>query len=200
MTVAEAISVQADYGIRGPDFETVLVGPATGEIHDADRFIRFEGWSNGFPNWDLYRTVYAGDTHLRERLFCFCVGFAVAFGMEDGVSRKVYSDELAYAAGRDAYAALVTKDWEFTPAQVAEALGVDTKTYRKFRHRVYNRLIASLDEYWIRMQVAIRQVYMVNRRLDAPTPPPKYSEGRAFGELDLSGDGNFRAMPRGSGC
>jgi hypothetical protein len=198
VTVAEAIKVQGDYGLRGPDFETVLVGAVTGEIGDADRMVRFE-WRNGFPNWDLYRTAYAGDTHLRERLFCFCVGFAIAYGQEDGVSRKVYSDELGYAAGRDAYTALVEKRWEFTPQQVADALGVDPKTYRKFRGKVYNRLIASVDEYWIRMQVAIRQVYMVNRNLSAPTPAPRYSDGRGFGEMDLSGDGNFRAMPRGSG-
>jgi hypothetical protein len=149
----------------------------------------------------MYRTCHAGDTHLQERLFCFCVGFAIAYGQEGGVSRRVASDELGYAAGRDVYNRLVSKEWEFSATEVATALGVDPKTYRKLRNGTYARLVASLDEYWIRMQVAIRQVFIVNRRLSAPKPAVQLSDGRGFGhEMDLVGDGCFRAMPHGSGC
>src|SRR5690606_16750213 len=56
-----------DYDLRGLDFETYLVGPVTDKIIDADRLVR-QRVSNGFPNWALYRCVYAGDTHLLPML------------------------------------------------------------------------------------------------------------------------------------
>jgi hypothetical protein len=47
----------------------------------------------------------------------------------------------------------------------ADALGVHHKTYRCLRDTVYARLRASMDEYWIRMQVAIRQVAIRERNI-----------------------------------
>lgn len=197
---AQTTKGQGDWDVRGPDFETILVGASIPPIHDADRMVHID-WNNGFPNWALYRTVCAGDTHLSDALFCFCVGFAIAYGQEGGVSRKGISDEVGYAAGRDAYHWLLNREWEFRASEVASALGVAPATYRKLRGGAAARLNESLKEYWVRMQVAIRQVYIVNRQLFAPTPISRYSGGRGFdGEVDLTHDGTFRAMPRGSGC
>jgi hypothetical protein len=195
---AAAIEVQADYALRGPDFETLLVGPVTGTIIDADRVVRAE-WRNGFPNWAMYRCALAGDTHLRTRLRQWCVSFAIAYVMEGAVARKTASDELATLAGWDAYAALLTTRWALSADEVASSLGVNPKTYRKLRNAVYARLRASLDEYWVRMQIAMRQVALVERTHTQATPMGRLSDGRGFGEIDPAGDGCFRAMPRGSG-
>jgi hypothetical protein len=199
MSATEAIEVQADYTLRGPDFETLLVGPITGTIIDADRVVRAE-WRNGFPNWALYRCALAGDTHLRSRLRQWCVAFAVAYVTEGAVSRKTASDELAVFAGWDAYAALLTTRWALTADEVAEALSINPKTYRKLRNAICRRLRASLDEYWVRMQIGMRQVALIERRQAQTIPQARLSEGRGFGEIDVAGDGCFRAMPRGSGC
>jgi hypothetical protein len=198
VTATEAIEVQADYTLRGPDFETLLVGPITGTIIDADRVVRAE-WRNGFPNWALYRCALAGDVHLRSRLRQWCVAFAAACMVEGAVSRKVASDELAAFAGWDAYAALLTTRWAASVDEVAQALSIAPKTYRKLRNAVYARLRASLDEYWVRMQIAMRQVALIERRLEQSSPAGRLSDGRGFGEIDPAGDGCFRAMPRGSG-
>jgi len=198
MTAAVAIEVQADYHLRGPDFETLLVGPITGTIIDADRVVRAE-WRNGFPNWAMYRCALAGDTHLRGRLRQWCVAFAVAYMADGAIRRQTASDELATLAGWDAYAALLTTRWALSADEAAEAVGVAPKTYRKLRNAVYARLRASLDEYWVRMQISMRQVALVERTHAQATPMGRLSDGRGFGEIDPAGDGCFRAMPRGSG-
>src|SRR5690606_32425871 len=76
-----------DYDLRGLDFETYLVGPVTDKIIDADRLVRSR-YNNGFPNWTLYRTVYAGDTHLRTQLRDWCVAYSIAVA-ESGFVRKI---------------------------------------------------------------------------------------------------------------
>lgn len=196
-----AVRAEGDWDVRGPDFETLLVGPVTGSIIDADRLVRME-WSNGFPNWAMYRVVLAGDTHLAPILREWCVAFAVAYCQTGGVRRHVYSDELACLAGWDAYSALTRGRWVASGADVAEVAEVDPKTYRKLRGALFARLRASLEEYWIRMQVAFRQVALMERHADHTSPPSTYSYGRAFdGDiLGFSGSGNYIVPPRGSGC
>ncbi len=203
MTVAlqapKAVAV-GDYDLRGPDFETRLVGPITDSIIGADQLVRDE-WRNGFPNWDMYRCALAGDSNLRARLRQWCVAFAIAYVADGAVQRRVASDELATYAGWDAYAALLTTRWAVSSADAAEAAGVSPKTYRKLRGAVFARLRASLDEYWIRMQIGMRQVALQERRQEAAGPIVRLADGRGFaGEIDFSGDGNYRAYPRGSGC
>lgn len=195
----EAATVEVGcYDLRGPDFETLLVGPITATIIDADRVVRAE-WRNGFPNWAMYRCALAGDSHLRVRLRQWCVSFAAAYAQEGGVARKTYTDELAAFAGWDAYTALLTTRWALSVDEAADALGINPKTYRKFRNAVAARLRASLDEYWVRMQIAMRQVSLIERRQEQASPSGRLSDGRGFGEIDPAGDGCFRAMPRGSG-
>jgi hypothetical protein len=201
MTVAEAIEVQADYGLRGPDFETMLVGPVTATIIDADRLVRQE-WRNGFPNWAMYRCVLAGDQFHTRSVRQWIVAFSAAYLTERVEKKELreFSDELACLAAWDAFYRLRHLKWLASGADVAEVAGVDPKTYRKVRAAVYRRLRASLDEYWIRMQIAFRQAVLLERHAD-DTTPSRYSSGRGF-DVDegFSGTGNFRAVPRGSGC
>lgn len=182
------------YDLRGPDFETLLVGPVTPAIIDADRIVRSE-WGNGFPNWAMYRCVYAGDSHLIPHLRLWCVAIAVAYSDTGGL--RSASDDAAVCAGRDACSALLSGRWGAPSDELAEALGIAPKTYRRFRNAVYARLKASLGEYWVRMQIAMRQVALLERRQEAPEPVVRLSDGRGFAwELDTVGDGNFRAMPK----
>lgn len=184
----------ATFGPYAPDFETMLVGPITDRIVDADRLVRGE-WSNGFPNWAMYRCALAGDTPLRRRLLDWCQAFAVAYAHTGGLRKP--DDDVALCAGRDAFVALMTTRWGAPCRELAAALGVDHNTYRSFRNRVYTRLKVSMDEYWVRMQIGMRQVALKERWADAPKPKARLSDGRGFGhELDVAGDGNFRAFPK----
>lgn len=189
------------YDLRGPDFETLLVGPVTATIIDADRLVRTE-WRNGFPNWAMYRCILAGDTHLRQTVREWAVAFAIGACADGVVSRKAASDEFACLAGWDAYHALLTGDWVASGADIAEVAEVDPKTYRKLRGYVFSRMQASLGEYWIRMQVAFRQVALMERWGDQVSAPAAYSMGRGF-EADMGvggSNGTFITPRRGSGC
>lgn len=153
-----------DYDLRGLDFETYLVGPVTDKIIDADRRVR-SGWSNGFPNWALYRTCFAGDTHMGRQLRDWCVAYAVAAAEAGVVRTGLPVEEMGALAGWDCYYALNNHRWLVAGQDVADVAGVDPKTYRKLRNYVYAANRASLAEYWVRMQVAVRQVWMQDRRL-----------------------------------
>lgn len=183
-----------DYDLRGPDFETMLIGPITARIIDADRLVR-EEWSSGFPNWTMYRTALAGDSVGRRALLDWCQAFAIAFAETGGLRKP--DEAVALCAGRDACIALLTTRWGAPSDELANALGISPNTYRKFRGRVYVRLKASLDEYWVRMQIALRQVALLERRVDRDLPRARYSEGQGFAhEVDYAGQGHFRAAPK----
>lgn len=152
-----------DYDLRGPDFETALIGPVTPMIIDAARLVRLE-WRNGFPNWELYRTVQAGDTIHTTRLRDWVVAFTVAYATTGGVKRQAYSDELACAAGWDALHMLIHNRQMQPYTLTADRLGVHHKTYRCLRDTIYARLKASMDEYWIQLGCAIRQVALYDRK------------------------------------
>ena len=186
-----------DYDLRGRDFETALIGPVGAEIIDADRFVREgrhgePGWANGFPNWALYRTVYAGDTHLRGQLRAWCVAFGIAHCEAGGMRAGMPCEGVGVLAGWDAYYRLLHGRWAITSEDVADVAGVDPKTYRKVRGQVYARNLASLQEYFVRMQVALRQVWMHDRWIESEQPKAKLTSGRGFGELDVAGQGCFR--------
>ena len=147
----------------GPDFESMLAGPITASIIDADRLVRKE-WRNGFPNWALYRSALAGDAIHLPALRQWSVAFAVAYCTSGGVKRKTYSDELAAVAAWDALHMLVFCR-ELQPYTVlADALGVHHKTYKRLRDTLYLRMKGSLDEYWARLCIAMRQVWLAERR------------------------------------
>jgi hypothetical protein len=183
-----------DYDLRGMDFETLLVGPVTERIIDADRIVRGE-WGNGFPNWVMYRCVYAGDSHLMADFRLWCVALAVAYSEAGGVRKP--SEALAVCVGRDVCHAMLEGRWGVSSDVIAESLGVAPKTYRRFRNALFARLTASLGEYWVRMQIAMRQVALAERRADVESARGRWTDGRGFGqEADLAGDGCYRAFPK----
>lgn len=156
------IRATGDWDLKGPDYDTILIGPVFGSIIDADRLIRTE-WRNGFPNWELYRAAFAGDSIYLPKLRLWTVAFAVAYCKAGGIKRHAYSDELACVAGWDALHMLIfTRELE-PYTVVAGRLGVDPKTYKRLRDGLYKRLRASLDEYWIRLTIAFRQVLIYER-------------------------------------
>lgn len=185
-----------DYDLRGPDFETMLVGAVTATIIDADREVRRD-WSNGFPNWAMYRTALAGDTHLRLPLRAWLVAYAIAYA--ETINRKGQPvEEIGCLAGWDAYYRLLNHRWVIAGQDVADVAGVDPKTYRKVRNYVYMAARASMGEYWIRMQVAIRQVAMRERMEEHTSRASTYGSGRGFdGDMGVSASGNLIAPKRG---
>lgn len=187
----------ADWDVRGQDFETYLVGPVTDRIVDADRQVRRE-WSNGFPNWALYRTAFAGDAHLQGKLRDWCVAYAIAYAEAGGVRTGLPVDELGCLAGWDAFYRLIHSQWVVAGQDVADIAGVDPKTYRKLRNHVYGALRASLAEYWVRLQIGVRQVWMRERWQEPEKQAVRLSNGRGFGHDDdeVSGDGCYRAEPK----
>lgn len=190
-----------DYDLRSLDFETYLVGPVTDKIIDADRLVRSE-WRNGFPNWALYRTCFAGDTHMGRQLRDWCVAYAVA-AAEAGVIRTgLPVEEMGALAGWDCYYALNNHRWLVAGQDVADVAGVDPKTYRKLRNYVYAANRASLAEYWVRMQVAVRQVWMQDRRLTVEAElsrwrPLAEGEWAAPRATHSDGNGNYWAHTGG---
>lgn len=152
-----------DYDLRGPDFETSLIGPVTASIIDADRLVRCE-WRNGFPNWMLYRTALAGDSLYMTRLRLWAVAFSVAYCQSGGVKRQVYSEELACVAAWDAlHMVLYAKPLQ-PYAETAESLGVHHSTYKRLRSHLYLSMKGSMDEYWIQIGAAYRHVILYERR------------------------------------
>lgn len=147
---------------KGPDPETLLIGPITTAIIDADRLVRMD-WSNGFPNWAMYRTALAGDSVQLPALRRWVVAFSVAYCTAGGVRRSVYSDELACVAAWDAlHMLLVTRELQPYTTTAAK-LKVHHKTYRRLRDALYLRMKSSLDAYWDRLCIAHRQVRLYDR-------------------------------------
>ena len=191
-------SVIGDYTLRGPDFDTLLVGPITDSIIDADRLVR-RGWSNGFPNFALYRATLAGDSMYVPNLRVWCIAFTIAYCESGGVRRDAYSEELACVAAWDALYMLLHAV-EFAPYYLlAGDIGVDPKTYKRLRDSIYVRIRKSVLEYWARLGSAYRIVRIRERDVSPVGTVSRVSEGRGFGhEIDMAGDGNFRAyIPKG---
>lgn len=182
---------------RRLDFETYLVGPVTERIIDADRLVR-EEWNNGHPNWMMYRASLARDTYSLVSLRSWCVAYAIAVA-ESGILRKgMPTEEMGTLAGWDAFYALINDKWVIAGEDIADVAGVDPKSYRKLRNRVYSRLLASREEYWIRLQVAVRQVWMMERHQESLVPAATFGNGRGFEGTNVweSPTGNYRAFPK----
>ena len=153
-----------DYDLRGPDFDTALVGSVTERIIDADRLVRLDWKDNSFPNWELYRTALAGDSLYLTRLRQWAVAFSVAYCTTGGIKRHAYSDELACVAAWDALHVTLYRRPLDCYTTLAERLGVHHRTYRRLRDSLARRMLASLDEYWIRLSAAYRHVILYERK------------------------------------
>ena len=158
-----------DWDIRGPDYDTVLIGAITDAHIDADRLARIEHQS-GFPSWALYRTVYAGDTLYLRPLKDWVIAFACAFGMTGGVKRSVYSDDFACVAGLDALHCLMHSRPMLPDSVSAIQCGVTAKTYTRFRNAIFRRLLTDLLQYWAQLGCAYRQVRISEWKCETPEP------------------------------
>lgn len=180
-----------DWDVRGPDFETFLIGPQTALHYDADRRVRKE-WSNGFPNWVMFRAVDCGEALYRPALREWCVAYSIAYCESGGIRTGLPADEMGCLAGWDAYYALLNHKWLIAGMDVADVAGVDPKTYRKVRNHVYGAMRASLAAYWHELSIAIRRVYRQYGESDSETPRGKWGAGRGFGhEVSFPSDGCF---------
>lgn len=191
-TETKEVRAVGDWDLRFVDFETRLIGPITESIIDADRLARKE-FNNGFPNWYLYRTVLAGDNHAKDILQLWCIAFAIAYSESGGLRKP--SDDVAVCAGREAYNTLIKGRWAAPSEELAKALGIDPRTYKKFRNSVFMRLRASLDEYWVNLQIAIRQVAQLEKKVDHANRFSWLGDGDGF-DNKPSHDGNYRAFPK----
>lgn len=192
-----------DYDLRGLDFETYLVGPVTDKIIDADRRVRSR-YNNGFPNWTLYRTVYAGDTHLRTQLRDWCVAYSIAVAESGFVRKGLPAEEMGCLAGWDAYYRLLNHRWVVGGQDIADVAGVDPKTYRKLRNYVYAANLLSLQGYFVELQIAVRQVWKEDRWVEAARPNKRWrmvygDEHCPYERARTDGNGNYWARPLQAG-
>lgn len=157
-----AVQGVGDYDLRGPDFDTALIGPVTESIIDADRLVRIE-WQNGFPNWMLYRTILAGDTLYMTRLRMWAVAFAIAYCQSGGMKRHAYSEEAACVAAWDALLMLMRPSGDHPYRETAKALGVHHSTYKRLRSHLYASMRGSMEMYWCQLGAAYRQVIFYER-------------------------------------
>ena len=180
-----------DYDKRGPDFETFLIGGITSAHIDADRLVRQE-WSNGFPNWQMFRAVDCGDSLYRPEVRAWCVAYAIAYCEAGGVRQGMPAEEIGCLAGWDAYYALMNHKWLIAGMDVADVAGVDPKTYRKVRNHVYAAMQASLRHYWNELNIAIRRVYSQYQWIEPEAPRSKWAHGRGFGhEVTFPSEGCY---------
>ena len=157
------VRAEGDWDVRGLDFESALVCAIHDTIIDADRLIRFD-WDNGLPNFQLYRCGLAGDSLYRPVLRDWAVAYAIAYAKGGKLRRNAYSDEFVAVAAWDALSIVLDSQQLFTPTAIAGDLGVDKKTYLRFRNNLARHWKASLDEYWIRINVTYRQVFLSERK------------------------------------
>src|SRR5690606_34922912 len=125
----------------------------------------------------------------------WCVAYAIA-AAESGLIRKgLPAEEMGCLAGWDAYYRLLNHRWVIGGQDIADVAGVDPKTYRKLRNYVYASNLLSLQDYFIEMQIAVRQVWKEDRWIAAEDRRSRLNSGRGFHDIDVSGDGNFVARP-----
>lgn len=150
------------YDLRGKDTETNLVGPITSQIIDADRLVRTD-FRNGMPNWMLYRTALAGDSIYLPKLRHWVIAFAWVVAVNGGVKRRAITDEFIGAAAMDVLSMLLFNQPLAEYSVIAKRLEMSKDTYKRFRDKLYRRLSASLNEYWIRLILAYGEVKKYER-------------------------------------
>src|SRR5690606_25001322 len=123
METNKPAQIGGDWNVRGRDAETALVGPITATIIDADRRVRAE-WSNGFPNWAMYRAAYCGDAIYQPQVRAWCVAYAIAYCEAGGVRKGMPADEIGCLAGWDAFYALLNHKWLIAGQDVADIAAV----------------------------------------------------------------------------
>lgn len=162
--IAQAIkSPVGDYDLRGRDIDTCMVGEIHDTLIDAARLAKVE-FDNGIPNWELFRTVYGGDSLYLPMLKRWVHEFAIAYCLSGGIKRSAYTPTLAGIAGLDALYLLTYMVPMLPHTVIAEDLGVDPKTYRRLRDAIRDRLSVSLNLYVLHLGSAYRQTLIYERK------------------------------------
>ena len=152
-----------DYTVKGRDYDTELVGEITDEVIDADRLCRLE-YSNGFPNFAIYRLVLAGDRSYMPIVRPWWELFALEWCRSN--MRGGFSPELAVIASWDSLHRVCHPNESHMPAQdAADALDVDLETYTRARNSLKAVLGASLAHYWGLLGAMYRIVNAVNKKV-----------------------------------
>jgi hypothetical protein len=163
MTTATIPQAVGDWNTKGFDVDTLLVLPIHRQLIDADRLARFD-FNNGFPNWELFRTVYCGDNIYLPKLKQWVHEFAIAHCLEGGIKRQVYTPTLAGVAGLDALYLLIYMEPLLPHTVAAKDLGVKPETYKRLRDAIRDRLSVSVNTYLLHLGAAYRQVLISERK------------------------------------
>lgn len=153
-----------DWTARGIDIDTELAREVTGTLIDAARLAKVE-FSNGLPNWELFRTVYAGESIHLPMLKRWVHEFGIAHCLCGGIKRSAYSPELAGTAALDALYTLVYLKPMLPHTVMAEDFGISPKAYLRLRHQIQARLSTSLNLYMLHLGSAYRQVLIYERKV-----------------------------------
>lgn len=157
------MEVQADYAVKGRDYDTELVGPISDDIIDADRLCRVE-FDNGFPNFAIYRLVLCQDRGYLRPVRQWWVLFAIEWCRTH--MHGAFSEELATVAAWDSLQRVMDPARPILSAnEVAESLGVAPRDYRRARESLRKVLSAALATYWTALGGMYRVVIVVNRKL-----------------------------------
>jgi len=156
--------LQADYTLRGRDYETELVGPIDDTIIDAARLADLEH-RNGFPNFALYRLILAGDRLYMKPVRKWWVLFSLEWCRNR--MRGAYSEELATLVAWDSLQRVMDPARPLLPGpEAAEALGVQCKDYVRVRDGLVAVLYAAVGAYWNWLGITYRVVCRLERKAE----------------------------------
>jgi hypothetical protein len=153
-----------DYDLRGLDIDSALTLEIHGTLIDAAKLARVE-FRNGFPNWELFRTVYAGDSIYIPKLKRWVHEFAIAHCLDGGIKRSSYTPTLAGAAGLDALYLLIHMQPMMPHTTMADGLGIAPQHYKRLRNAIRDRLSASVNVYLLHLGSAYRQILIYERKV-----------------------------------
>jgi hypothetical protein len=179
-----------DYDLRTRDIDTEMVREVTSTLIDAARLARIE-FDNGFPNWELFRSAYAGDNVHLPKLKRWAHEFGIAAAVSNAKRPDKVSMTAAGAAGLDALHMLLYLQPLLPHTFMADGLGIKSGKYKRLRDGLRDRLSASLGVYVLHLGAAYRRVLMLEREVpNSVRLSPVQANSRWDG--GLTGTGNYR--------
>lgn len=140
------------WDIKGPGLDAAFSGRLSDTALDASRMAS-KTFGEGFPGWEIYRTVVSGDTIFLRRLEAYAIGMARALTR---AQRKTGHPEVARRARRNDWIGQAARDALFMvihgkpPVGInarAAQLGVSNETYQRIRDSVAGGMTIGLEAY-----------------------------------------------------
>lgn len=163
MSVESAITVQADYAVRGVDLDSLFAVDALSDTC-IDAAIRTTAkFDNSFPGWLLYRRVVSGSNLFDRQLEAWAIGCARALSRAEQINGRAYisgatrrKSAWVAQAGRDALDYAIFGRYAASADEREQRFGVSHKTYCKVRDPVARGMWIGMDtframlfhEYW----------------------------------------------------